>query len=228
MLATTNRNSKVTDINMKKHNSGYIDINNAKFNTNILNEEGLGITLTSVFKLERLFKLIHSLTTNILKAKYASIMVVDNGMLRLEYSNHLPKKIEKECRVKIGEEISGWVALKGETILVKDIESDVRFARKNNKRYSSKSFVSLPLIVSGRVVGVLNVNDKLSGELFNEDDVRVLKVISRYSAIAIRNATLIEKSKTLSIIQHLEKVYYDKSVKFLNIRDKTLKILKIR
>jgi HD-GYP domain-containing protein (c-di-GMP phosphodiesterase class II) len=223
MLTMVNRNSKVTEMDRKKGKPGHVEINNTYF-SNTVNEEAIGIALTSVFKFESLFKLIHSLTTGILKAKYASIMVVDDGTLRLKYSNHLPENIEKECRVKIGDGISGWVALKGESVLVKDIETDARFKKENNKRYSSKSFVSIPLIVSGKVIGVLNVNDKLSGELFNEADVRALKIISRYSAIAIRNATLVEKTKKLSIVQQLEKVYYDESSKFLPVTLKSLKV----
>ncbi len=223
MLTIENKNSKVTAMDGERWKHGYVETNNTYF-SNRVNEESIGIALTSVFKFESLFKLIHSLTTNILKAKNASIMVVEDNTLRLKYSNHLPKKIEKECMVKIGDGISGWVALKGENILVADIESDTRFAKKNNRRYSGRSFVSLPLIVSGKVIGVLNVNDKLSGELFNDADVRALKVISKYSAIAIRNATLVEKTNKLSIVQQLEKAYYDKSSKFLPVTLKSLKI----
>ncbi|MCP4268159.1 MAG: GAF domain-containing protein [Candidatus Brocadiaceae bacterium] len=217
------KNSKVTTIDIKRWEPDHVDANNTYF-SNRVNEEAIGIALTSVFNFESLFKLIHSLTTSILKVKYASIMVVKDNTLRLKYSNHLPKKLEKECVVKMGEGISGWVALKEENILVTDIETDTRFAKKNNKRYSSKSFVSLPLIVSGRVVGVLNVNDKLNGELFNDTDVRALKVISRYSAIAIRNATLVEKTNKLTIVQQLEKTYYDKSSKFLPVTLKGLRV----
>ncbi len=223
MLTMENSNSKVTEINKRRRKPDHVEKNNTYF-SNRVNEEAIGIALTSVFKFESLFKLIHSLTTNILKVKYASIMVVVDGVLRIKYSNHLSKKIEKEYRVKIGEGISGWVALNGESLLVEDIESDTRFAKENNKRYSSKSFISIPLIVSGKVIGVLNVNDKLGSELFNEADVSALKIISRYSAIAIRNATLVEKTKRLSIVQQLEKIYYDKSSKFLPVTLKSLKI----
>jgi HD-GYP domain-containing protein (c-di-GMP phosphodiesterase class II) len=222
MLTMESENSKVTTMDRKRWEPGHVATNNTYF-SNRVNEEAIGIALTSVFNFDSLFKLIHSLTTNILKVKYASIMVVDDDTLRLKYSNHLPGKIEKECMVKIGNGISGWVALKEEHILVTDIENDTRFAKKN-KRYSSKSFVSIPLIVNGRVVGVLNVNDKLNGELFNDSDVRALKIISRYSAIAIRNATLVERTKKLTIVQQLEKAYYDKSSKFLPVTLKSLRI----
>jgi len=213
-------NTTVTDMGKKPGSAG---INNTYLNNGV-NEEAIGIALTSVFKLERLLKLINSLTTNIVKARYSSLMLIEGDTLRIKYSNHLPEDIEKGCRVKMGDGISGWAALTGVNVLVKDIECDPRFAKKNNKRYSSKSFMSVPLIVSGKVIGVLNVNDKINGELFNEGDLNILKIISRYSTIAIRNATLIEKSKKLSIVQQLDNDYYDKSNKYLPVSLKSLKI----
>ncbi len=45
--------------------------------------------------------------------------------------NHLPKDIEKECRVRV----SGWAAPTGVNVLVKDIECDTRFARRNSTIY---------------------------------------------------------------------------------------------
>lgn len=220
MLTAFDENTTVTGTGKKP---GSVGVSNAFLN-NRINEEAIGIALTSVFKFERVFKLINSLITNIVKAKHSSLMLIEGDTLRIKYSNHLPEDIEKECRVKVGDGISGWAALTGVNVLVKDIETDTRFAKINNTKYSSKSFMSVPLLVSGKVIGVLNVNDKINGELFNESDLNTLKIISRYSAIAIRNATLINKSKKLSIVQQLDNDYYDKSDKYLPVTLKSLKI----
>jgi len=220
MLTVLDEKRAVTDMGKKP---GRVGISNVFLN-NKINEEAIGIALTSVFKFERVFKLINSLITNIVKAKYSSLMLIEGDTLRIKYSNHLSEDIEKECRVKVGDGISGWVALTGANVLVTDIESDTRFVKKNNIQYSSKSFMSVPLLVSGKVIGVLNVNDKINGEVFNESDLNALKIISRYSAIAIRNTTLIEKTKKLSIVQQLDNDYYDKSDKYLPVTLKSLKI----
>ena len=54
--------------------------------------------------------------------------------------NHLSDDVENESGVKVGEGISGWVALTGVNVLVKNIETDTRFAKRNNMKYSSKIF----------------------------------------------------------------------------------------
>ena len=219
MLTAIKENKKVRSTGKKQ---GSVGISNAFIN-NRVNEEAIGLALTSVFKSEKAYKLINSLTTNIVNAKYSSLMLIDGDALRIKYSNHLPEDVENESRVMVGDGISGWAALTGVNVLVKDIETDTRFARRNNTRYSSNSFMSVPLLLSGKVVGVLNVNDKANGEAFTENDLNTLKIIARYSAIAIRNANLIEKSKKKSIVQQLDNDYYDKKDKYLPVTFKSLK-----
>ncbi len=221
-MLTTHQNESETQ-NGNDWRSDEVEITNTYFN-NRASLETIGIALTSVLNHERLFKIIISLTTNMLRSRYASLMLIDGDSLRLRYSNHLPEEIMKKTSVKVGVGISGWVALKGLPLLVKDIESGTRFLKKNSKRYSSKSFISIPLIVSERIIGVINVNDKNNDELFNESDLSILKVIAKYSAIGIRNATLIEKTKKLTVVRQLNRDYYDSSSKYLPVTFKSLKL----
>ena len=220
MLTISDRKKTVANTSKKQ---GNIRKSNASLNSRI-NEEAIGIALTSVFKSDKLFNLVSNLITNIIKAKYSSLMLIDGDTLRIKHSNHLPEGVEEGCGVKVGEGISGWAALTGVNVLVKNIETDTRFAKKNNLRYSSNSFMSVPLLVSGKVIGIINVNDKMNGEVFSESDLNALKIIARYSAIAIRNTTLIEKTKKKSIVQQLDENYYDKKDKYLPVTLKSLKI----
>ena len=59
---------------------------------------------------------------------------IDNTYLR-NGVNHLLKDREKECRVKVESWISGWTASKRANVLVKDIECDTRFAKRNSTIY---------------------------------------------------------------------------------------------
>jgi hypothetical protein len=59
-------------------------------------------------------------------------------------------------------------------VLVNDIETDPRFRRPNHPQYSTKSLICVPLIVAGRSIGVINVNNKRSREAFGEEDLALL------------------------------------------------------
>jgi len=60
----------------------------------------------------------------------------------------------------------------GEALLAEDIEEDPRFKYyAKTKRYKTKSFISLPLRDDSRVIGVMNVADKLAGtKIFTIED----------------------------------------------------------
>ena len=97
-------------------------------------------------------------------------------------------------RQKIGEGISGKVVDTRAPILVKDIDSDMRFKRNGFNHYKTKSFISLPLFTSrGLVVGLINLSDKSSGESFCEKDLEVAVSLSRYACIIVEH--LLHSSK---------------------------------
>lgn len=186
-------------------------------------EQRIGIALTSVFDLKRLYKLIIEITTDILKVKNASLMIIEGGVLRIRGSKHLEHVIMEQCRQRVGEGISGTVALKGEYLVLDNIEDDMRFGKRNGRRYSSKSLLSMPLVYNKEVIGVINVSDKKDKKIFLESDIEMLKVVSKYSTLAIRNIILIEKSKKRSVIEELDNFYYNETNKFLPVTLQSLK-----
>ncbi|MDR4498630.1 MAG: GAF domain-containing protein [Candidatus Scalindua sp.] len=183
----------------------------------------IGIVLTSVFDLKRLYQLIIEMTTESLRVRNASIMILEGDVLRIRESKHLTKDIMEHSRQKVGEGISGSVALKGKYLLIEDIEEDMRFGKKNSNRYMCKSLLSMPLVYNKEVVGVINVSDKYDKKPFRDNDVEILQVISKYSTLAIRNILLIERSKKRSIIEELDKFYHNCSNKFLPVTLQSLK-----
>ncbi len=92
--------------------------------------------------------------------------------------------------VKVGDGISGYVAKEGKPLLVVDIEKDPRFHVTNDSQYTTTSLVAAPLFIKGKVIGILNINNKLSGEPFNHDDLDLLTTVAGQAAIAVENSNL--------------------------------------
>jgi len=91
--------------------------------------------------------------------------------------------------VRVGESISGQVALRAAPILVTDIESDPRFeVSAFAGQYVTRSFLSAPLKVGQRVIGVINANDKTSREPFSENDLALLVAFSYQISLMLENA----------------------------------------
>lgn len=148
--------------------------------------------LTTVLNPDDVIKMIVEKSVNIMKARTGSLMLIDkeNEELYIKYAIGIEPEIVENTRVKLGDSISGWVAKEGKPIIVKDIESDERFKRVSKSHYETKSLISSPVIVKGEVVGVLNVNNKIDGTEFTEDELELLNTLAGQTAVSLENAKL--------------------------------------
>ncbi|HQB83539.1 MAG TPA: GAF domain-containing protein, partial [Candidatus Rifleibacterium sp.] len=141
-----------------------------------------------------------------------SLMAYDplNEVLTLDAALGLPSNMVGQIHVKMGEGIAGWVAQNQKPVLLKDVSKDSRFANHQGRLdYKTRSVLSVPIVHNGGLLGVLNVNNKRSGEAFLEDDLNLLLGISGQISQAIANASLHERTDSqvaeLSLIQELGK-----------------------
>ncbi len=166
-------------------------------------------SLISVLKLDDSLERIVNLAADVLGAKLGSLMILDEKgkYLTIKAAKGLEEDIIRQTRQKVEGSISGWVAQKGEPLLVEDIELDPRFRRLNRQKYETKSLLSVPLKIKGKILGVLNMNNKSSGDPFNKSDLRLLSTFASQAALAIENAALFEESrkriKELSVLYRI-------------------------
>lgn len=64
--------------------------------------------------------------------------------------------------------------------------------------YLVRSLLFVPLKIKDKAIGLLGVTDKLGGQPFGPDEVRLLAALADYAAIAIENARLNESEKELA------------------------------
>jgi DNA-binding response OmpR family regulator/putative methionine-R-sulfoxide reductase with GAF domain len=149
------------------------------------------LTYESVSENIPLLQTTVDLIAGILEAERISIMLLDEARqeLRLAVGSGLDPESIPGVVVRVGESISGQVALRGQPILVTDIERDPRFeASVFAGQYVTRSFISAPLKVGPRVIGVINANDKTSREAFSENDLALLVAFSYQISLMLENA----------------------------------------
>jgi PAS domain-containing protein len=100
----------------------------------------------------------------------------------------------------LGEGVSGAVAREQHPVLVTNIETDSRFkdravGQDGERHYASHSFLAVPIIHHGRLLGELNVGERTSAEPFTQDDLRLLSVLAGHVASAINSALAAEELK---------------------------------
>jgi signal transduction histidine kinase/HD-GYP domain-containing protein (c-di-GMP phosphodiesterase class II) len=139
---------------------------------------------------DHLTRLTVEMVAEVMNARIASLMLVDEESeeLYIKAARGLREEVVCGTRVKMGDSIAGWVAKHGAPLLVTNVEDDSRFGRTNSHQYETKSLLSVPVKIDGRVVGVININNKISCTPFTEDDQSLLTSLSERVARAWKQA----------------------------------------
>ncbi len=168
------------------------DIVRKKFS--ILEEISNAIVVTD--NIDAVANLMLDLAMNYTNAEKGSMMLINEcGELYIRTAKGIDIQLINVYRVKLGEGIAGVVARDRDPVLVSDIDQDIRFSSKRRNHYKTKSFISCPIICKGRLLGVFNINDKKTGEPFDEDEFALLKIIANQAAITLENAFLMNQMR---------------------------------
>ncbi len=147
--------------------------------------------LNSTLDLDRLLELILEVATRELGADRGTVYLLDKkaGELRARIAQGVETRI---LRVKLGQGISGMVAVTGETVRIPDAYQDPRFAQNFDAKsgYHTRSMLCTPIrSKTGEVIGVIQLLNKIVGTFELEDEV-FLQALTVHMAIALENAKL--------------------------------------
>ena len=125
--------------------------------------------------------------------------------LRIRFSQGHPEKIVNSLRVKLGEGIVGRAAELKKTVLLNDVRNDPSYIES---LAAMRSELAVPLIVKGRVVGVMDL-EAAAPDFFTEQHQNLLELLASRIASAIENARLYRRSvrqaKTLALLYDISR-----------------------
>ena len=159
---------------------------------------------------EFLYSSIVDTAVRLSKAEKGSLFLAENDPeeLSIKAVYGVNKWLLKDLKIRSGEGIAGKVFQESIPVISKDIEKD--FSIRSKPSYKTPSFMSIPLKVGDETIGVLNVSDKITGEVFHEEDLALVHHFANYASIALKGSTyysLAEHMKELSITDPLTDLY---------------------
>ena len=151
-------------------------------------------TLGQEIQLSRLLTLIVAEVTSAMEAERSSLLLYDAT------TNELVSKVAegmstREIRVQLGSGIAGATVLDRMTINIPDAYQDSRFNPSYDKAsgFRTRSILSAPIInQNGRLIGVVQVLNKINREAFTGEDERFLEAICIHLGIALERAEMVE------------------------------------
>jgi signal transduction histidine kinase len=146
---------------------------------------------------DELFRHVVDGAADSLSADEASLMLVEGDDLRVASSTRTPAGEAEtwQQRSRLGEGVAGWVAQTGSPVLLSEGDDLSRFPNLVPKGGRIQSAVSVPLEVGGRVVGVLNANRLADRPRFTSSDLAVLRLFAGTAALAIDQASLLQRAQ---------------------------------
>jgi nitrate/nitrite-specific signal transduction histidine kinase len=105
----------------------------------------------------------------------------------------------KPAQLEVGSGgLTGWVADRGEPVLVPDVNAEPRYVWMQGSRTRSELLV--PISIKETVIGVLDVqSDRLNA--FDHTDLTVLQSMAHQAGVAIENARLYEQAQQAAVVQ---------------------------
>jgi diguanylate cyclase (GGDEF)-like protein len=146
-------------------------------------------------------KVYHSLLekfSELMKAERSSLMILnqESNELALEATLGADPEAGGPIRLKLGDSVAGAVLASGAPLVVRDADADSRIPRDRPGRYKTKSFISYPITLGLRKVGVINLTDRTDGVPYEDDDLMMLEMMAPNLALIIDRTEWAKKAET--------------------------------
>ncbi len=125
-----------------------------------------------------------------------------------------------------GTGVAGWVAEKGEPLIVEDVARDTRFTDRMDHLtgFKTRSIIAVPLKHRDRVFGVIELINKLDGTSFTPFELKLLMTIAEFGAIAAGKAYYLKALRMLASSDELTGLYNRRA--FLGFLEKEIERFK--
>ena len=148
-------------------------------------------------------KLVHA-ARDLVGARYAALGVPDEE--GTGFSRFLTAGMSDEVVAAIGplprtHGLLGAMLSDATPYRTVDITADPRFWGWPPAHPSMRSFLGVPIVSKGDVIGAFYLTDKEGGAGFDQADQELIELLAAHAAIAIENARLYERSRELSVIE---------------------------
>jgi signal transduction histidine kinase len=148
------------------------------------------LELVSDLSIDAVLERIAHLAREQAGARYAALGVVDEQgkLVKFIPVGMNSDEIARMVHPPIGLGLIGAIARERKTIRIPDISKDERRIGFPPEHPPMSSFLGVPIISAGKLLGQIYLTDKEDYTEFTRDDERVIETLAAYAAVAISNA----------------------------------------
>ncbi|HUT16368.1 MAG TPA: ATP-binding protein [Anaerolineae bacterium] len=155
----------------------------------------IGSKVASTLDLDAILAYVMQKLKEVFEVEACSLMLLDEEewVLRFRLSFGTGAEEAKALSFSADQGLAGWMVQQKKPVLVHDVQRDERFFQQidHSTGLDTRDMIGTPLLVKGRVIGVVEAINKVTGA-FTEEDLRLLGLIAGPIAQAIENARLFD------------------------------------
>ena len=140
----------------------------------------------------------------LLDARYAALGVPDeqgDGFAQFIYTGMSDELVAKIGPLPSKHGLLAAMLVDPEPYRARDIQKDPRFQWWPDAHPRMASFLGVPIVSQGKVIGAFYLTDKEGADEFSQADQETIEMLAAHAAVAIENARLFERSRELSVVE---------------------------
>ncbi len=156
---------------------------------------------SSTFEIGKVLEYTMDMIREVMNVEAGSLLFLEDQQLELAVAFHSGEAAPGRARERLGQGVAGHVAARGEAVLVNDPEKSPHAlpGGEGGSGFAARSILCVPMVSQGRVIGVIEVLNKVRGR-FDENDRDLLQAIAASVCIALENARLYKE--TVAAVEH--------------------------
>jgi diguanylate cyclase (GGDEF)-like protein len=130
----------------------------------------------------------------IMQAERSSILVYDERVDQFEIKSIIGSRNKFDREIDIGSRVGRVVLNRERPVVVGDVAKTRLPVLAEDRHYRSPSFISCPIRIGTRPIGVMSFTDRACGKPFDKDSLELFEAIAPQLAVAVDRARLKEKA----------------------------------
>ncbi|MEJ2613664.1 MAG: ATP-binding protein [Ignavibacteriaceae bacterium] len=159
----------------------------------VLNE--IAVAARKATDIDQMLNIIVQKSIVALNAEQGSILLVTQNE-NDPFTTYIRQDDTSKLRHKyhIGSNITGWVLLNKEPLVIENLATDKRFHASEDEKNEIHSVLCVPMWFEGKIMGLMIVVNKKDKMHFEENDLTLLSIISVQASQLIKNLQLQEET----------------------------------
>jgi len=167
----------------------------------VLNE--LAVAASSTLEVDQMLDLIVKKSIKAVKAEQGSIsLVTEQQMTPLKTLIRFSDQSDRQPSYRVGDHITGWVLKNKQPLIIENLANDERFITSEEEKQEIHSVLCVPIWCKAKIIGIIMLINKRTGEPFSSDDLRLLSIIAPQSGQLILNSQLQQETIEKKRMEH--------------------------